>query len=162
MTPEELDELRAHVSDASRMLYASYGGPQPVAASTVRGLLAGIRKLELEREQRNAEHLDAAWGKLTHPGPAENCPYCRECLRIKDGEHPATKPMVTALGRPIDWLAHENRKGDRANPHRGDCTGTMCPVCGCCMHCPTNEDGECPACPGCTSTLCQCPPKEER
>lgn len=163
MKPDELHELRAHVDDASRALYADIRGPQPVAASTVRGLIAGIRKLEMDLEQlerRNIEHKDAAWGTLTHPGPPEDCPYCRECVRIKEGDHPAMKSMVKALGPGIDHQAHENRKGDRANPHRGDCTGTLCPVCGCCMHCPLIDD-VCPACPGCSSTLCSCPTEEE-
>jgi hypothetical protein len=40
------------------------------------------------------------------------------------------------------------------NPHGGDCTGTLCPECGCCMHCAT--DGAC-GCDGCTDSLCRCP-----
>lgn len=47
---------------------------------------------------------------------------------------------------------HARRKGDAANPHRGDCGGTRCPVCDCCMHCP--REGGC--CDGCTDRLCQC------
>jgi hypothetical protein len=38
-------------------------------------------------------------------------------------------------------------------PHRGDCTETLCPECGCCTHC--LPDGSC-GCGGCTDAFCEC------
>lgn len=47
---------------------------------------------------------------------------------------------------------HGKRKGDRANPHSGDCVGTLCPWCGCCMHCSDAVCGDCP----CKDPSCGC------
>lgn len=53
---------------------------------------------------------------------------------------------------------HPPRRGDRANPHSGDCTGTRCPVCDCCMHCEADDNHECLTCAGCLDVDCECPP----
>lgn len=54
--------------------------------------------------------------------------------------------------RPL--VDHGVRRGDRKNPHQGDCTGTLCPACGCCMHCA--EDGHCMGTDGCAAADCYC------
>lgn len=44
---------------------------------------------------------------------------------------------------------------DPLNPHEGECVGTLCPSCGCCMHCGDNCQ-----CGVCTDDLCACAFKE--
>ncbi len=63
-------------------------------------------------------------------------------------------PSVSASREGVAAMSdlHTNRRGDKSNPHRGDCTGTRCPDCDCCMHCP--REGDC--CTGCTDSLCEC------
>lgn len=44
----------------------------------------------------------------------------------------------------VDW-------NDSTFPHEGDCIGSLCPDCGCCMHTPTDQ-----ACDGCNDSDCLC------
>jgi hypothetical protein len=65
----------------------------------------------------------------------------------------------------MSTTGHLPRRGDRANPHRGDCTGTRCPVCDCCQHCDSRivrgvvecVDG-CPTPRSCPDPSCGCKP----
>lgn len=50
---------------------------------------------------------------------------------------------------------------DRRNPHREDCTGTLCPDCGCCIHCVGTGAGEC-GCQGCDDEFCVCVRRADR
>lgn len=45
---------------------------------------------------------------------------------------------------------------DSANPHGGDCVGTRCPSCGCCMHCITDDKCGCALTGPCPDRDCQC------
>lgn len=52
----------------------------------------------------------------------------------------------------------EKKQNDDADTeffrHEGDCLGSACPVCGCCMHC----DDDC-SCTGCVDDPCLCSTK---
>lgn len=67
-------------------------------------------------------------------------PLCVDCALEWDRplrEHPHTKQQK---GDP-----------DGVFPHEGDCIGSLCPTCGCCMHC-SKDCG----CEGCADDICMC------
>jgi hypothetical protein len=51
----------------------------------------------------------------------------------------------------VDHPHTKQQTGDDIFPHMGSCLGSLCPVCGCCMHCPA----DC-GCMGCADFLCLC------
>lgn len=98
-----------------------------------------------------ADHAEAA---------AEDAAQDRIAYRLP-AHSPSPEDIVIGPGNDGVWApltvtdrVHASRQGDAANPHRGDCTGTRCPVCDCCMHCP--RDFSC-RCPGCDDPQCECP-----
>lgn len=75
----------------------------------------------------------------------------------------ALAAIVTEIDAALDAAPsapaepHRVRDDDPRNPHGGtnpDCTGTLCPACGCCCHCA--DDCRCPGERGCAAQDCGC------
>jgi hypothetical protein len=64
-------------------------------------------------------------------------------LAVRDAyRHPPTSGAVepgacrdVGGGALLSTVVHDIRVKDPRNPHEGDCIDTLCPDCGCCMHC---------------------------